>query len=74
MMNTTIHELRFCRSTTAVSVKAREVLIAAQLPSYEERTTQMEQVLKASVSGTFYCEPSASGIRYVIADNVGVAY
>ncbi|KAF8329498.1 acetyl CoA carboxylase [Cantharellus anzutake] len=56
------------RSTTAVSLKAREVLIAAQLPSYEERTTQMEQVLKASVSGTVYGEPSASGIRQPSAE------
>ena len=33
----------------------------------------MEQVLKASVSGTFYGEPSASGIRYVIAGSIGMA-
>ena len=50
------------RSTTAVSLKAREVLIATQLPSYEERTIQMEQVLKAAVSGNYYGE-QGSGLR-----------
>ncbi|KAF9515737.1 hypothetical protein BS47DRAFT_1371957 [Hydnum rufescens UP504] len=50
------------RSTTAVSLKAREVLIATQLPSYEERTIQMEQVLKAAVSANYYGE-QGSGLR-----------
>jgi acetyl-CoA carboxylase/biotin carboxylase 1 len=44
------------RSTTPVSLKAREVLIASQLPSYEERSVQMEQVLKSAVSANTYGE------------------
>lgn len=44
------------RSSTAVSLKAREVLIAGQMPSYEERAIQMESVLKASVSTSYYGE------------------
>ena len=42
------------RSSTQVSLKAREVLIAGQMPSYEERLIQMEAVLKASVGNTYY--------------------
>src|SRR6266436_9452113 len=44
------------RSSTQVSLKAREVLIAGQMPSYEERTIQMEAVLKASLGNTYYGE------------------
>ena len=44
------------RSSTQVSLKAREVLIAGQMPSYEERSIQMEAVLKASVGNTYYGE------------------
>jgi len=44
------------RSSTQVSLKAREVLIAGQMPSYEERLIQMEVVLKASVGNTYYGE------------------
>jgi acetyl-CoA carboxylase / biotin carboxylase 1 len=44
------------RSTTVVSLKVREVLIATQLPSYEERTIQIEQVLKVAVSANYYGE------------------
>ncbi|KDQ18913.1 hypothetical protein BOTBODRAFT_28387 [Botryobasidium botryosum FD-172 SS1] len=47
------------KSTNAVALKAREVLILTQLPSYEERSVQMEQVLKASVTASFYGAQSA---------------
>ncbi|KAA1468959.1 acetyl CoA carboxylase [Dentipellis sp. KUC8613] len=44
------------KSSTQVSLKAREVLILGQMPSYEERRVQMESVLKASVSNSYYGE------------------
>ncbi|KAL4066080.1 acetyl-CoA carboxylase [Scleroderma citrinum] len=47
------------KSSTAVSLKAREVLILGQLPSYEERLVQMEAILKASVSSSVYGEQGA---------------
>ncbi|KAG1864845.1 acetyl-CoA carboxylase [Suillus subluteus] len=58
------------KSSTSVSLKAREVLILGQMPSYEERLIQMEAVLKASVSSSVYGEsgnanraPSAEILR-----------
>jgi acetyl-CoA carboxylase/biotin carboxylase 1 len=48
------------RSSTQVSLKAREVLIAGQMPSYEERMVQMETVLKASLGNTYYGESGLS--------------
>ena len=44
------------RSSTQVALKAREVLIACQMPSYEERKNQMEAILQSSVKTTFYGE------------------
>ncbi|KAJ7876806.1 acetyl-CoA carboxylase [Mycena leptocephala] len=44
------------KSSTNVSLKAREVLILGQMPSYEERLIQMESILKAAVSNTHYGE------------------
>ncbi|KAG1786029.1 acetyl-CoA carboxylase [Suillus plorans] len=44
------------KSSTSVSLKAREVLILGQMPSYEERLIQMEAILKASVSSSVYGE------------------
>ncbi|KAF8500519.1 acetyl CoA carboxylase [Gautieria morchelliformis] len=44
------------RSAAAVALKAREVLISTQLPSYEERAVQMEQILKSSVLTSYYGE------------------
>ncbi|KAI0796098.1 acetyl CoA carboxylase [Abortiporus biennis] len=44
------------RSSTQIALKAREVLIACQMPSYEERKIQMESILKASVNTNFYGE------------------
>ncbi|KAJ7449654.1 acetyl-CoA carboxylase [Mycena latifolia] len=69
------------KSSTNVSLKAREVLILGQMPSYEERLVQMESILKAAVSNTHYGEqghgprsPSAavlkelSDSRYTVYD------
>lgn len=50
------------RSSTQVSLKAREVLILCQMPSYEERFVQMESILKASVVNSYYGE--GAGTRY----------
>ncbi|KAH8116533.1 acetyl CoA carboxylase [Phellopilus nigrolimitatus] len=44
------------KSSTAVSLKAREVLITGQMPSYEERVVQMESVLRQSVTTSYYGE------------------
>ncbi|KAF8120989.1 acetyl-CoA carboxylase [Boletus edulis] len=44
------------KSSTAVSLKAREVLILGEMPSYEERLVQMEAILKASVTSSVYGE------------------
>ncbi|KAF8892047.1 acetyl CoA carboxylase [Infundibulicybe gibba] len=69
------------KSSTSVSLKAREVLILGQMPSYEERLVQMEAVLKNSVTHNYYGEqgqgprtPSAevlkelSDSRYTVYD------
>ncbi|EPQ56622.1 cytosolic acc1, acetyl-CoA carboxylase [Gloeophyllum trabeum ATCC 11539] len=47
------------RSSSAVSLKAREVLIYCQMPSYEERRVQMEAILKAAVTNQFYGQQKA---------------
>ena len=39
-----------------VSLKAREVLILGQMPSYEEHLIQMEAVLRSSVTNKYYSE------------------
>lgn len=58
------------RSAAQVALKAREVLIRTQQPSYEERSSQMEQVLTQSVRSGYYGEqgvghrqPSAEFLR-----------
>ncbi|RDB23409.1 Acetyl-CoA carboxylase [Hypsizygus marmoreus] len=69
------------KSSISVSLKAREVLILGQMPSYEERLVQMESVLKNSVANNYYGEqglgprtPSAdvlkelSDSRYTVYD------
>ncbi|KAH7029955.1 putative acetyl-CoA carboxylase [Macrophomina phaseolina] len=60
------------RSTTKVAIKAREVLIQCAMPSLEERTTQMEHILRTSVveskygeSGWDYREPDFDIIKEV---------
>ncbi|KAM6496983.1 acetyl CoA carboxylase [Amanita muscaria] len=50
------------KSSTQVSLKAREVLILGQMPSYEERKEQMEKILQNSVSNRYYGE-SVNGPR-----------
>ncbi|KAF2431568.1 acetyl-CoA carboxylase [Tothia fuscella] len=61
------------RSTAKVSLKSREVLIQCAMPSLEERTNQMEHILRSSVleskygeSGFEHREPSFEIIKDVI--------
>lgn len=42
------------RSTIPVALKAREVLILCQMPSYDDRSVQMEAVLRQSSSPAYY--------------------
>ncbi|KAF9288230.1 acetyl-coenzyme-A carboxylase [Mortierella alpina] len=42
------------RLTAKVSLKARELLIHVQLPSFEERQSQMEKILRSSVTEEVY--------------------
>ncbi|KAB8527784.1 hypothetical protein FH972_025436 [Carpinus fangiana] len=44
------------RSTAKVALKAREVLIQCAMPSLEERTSQMEHILRSSVLESRYGE------------------
>ncbi|KAG7093554.1 hypothetical protein E1B28_007224 [Marasmius oreades] len=48
------------KSSSTVSLKAREVLINGQMPSYEERLVQMEAVLKSAVTVHTYGEHGSS--------------
>ncbi|KAK7060862.1 acetyl-coenzyme-A carboxylase [Paramarasmius palmivorus] len=48
------------KSSSSVSLKAREVLINGQMPSYEERLIQMEAVLKSAVTVHTYGEHGTS--------------
>ncbi|KAF2464339.1 uncharacterized protein BDR25DRAFT_272060 [Lindgomyces ingoldianus] len=61
------------RSTAKVSLKAREVLIQCAMPSLEERTSQMEHILRSSVlesrygeSGWDHREPNFEVIKEVV--------
>ncbi|KAB5511412.1 acetyl-CoA carboxylase [Coniochaeta sp. 2T2.1] len=61
------------RQTAKVSLKAREILIQCALPSLEERTAQMEHILRSSViesrygeSGWDHREPSLDVIKEVV--------
>lgn len=56
---------KYFRSATPVSLKAREVLILGQMPSYEERLVQMEAILKASVTSSVYGEQGTTN-RYEV--------
>jgi acetyl-CoA carboxylase / biotin carboxylase 1 len=49
------------RSANPVSLKAREVLILCQMPSYDERSISMEAVLRASVTPATYGESTTRG-------------
>lgn len=51
-------ELQFSRPTSKVSLKAREIMIQCSLPSLEERTLQMEHILRSSVVESRYGESS----------------
>ncbi|KAJ3885863.1 acetyl-CoA carboxylase [Lentinula edodes] len=75
------------KSSTSVSLKAREVLIMGQMPSYEERLGQMETVLRSSVTSQYYGEqvntvhtPSAevsrelSDSRYTVFDVISAFF
>jgi len=44
------------RNTAKVAIKAREILIQCALPSLEERSSQMEHILKSSVLQSTYGE------------------
>ncbi|GAB7354692.1 hypothetical protein MBLNU459_g5113t1 [Dothideomycetes sp. NU459] len=61
------------RQTAKVSLKAREVLIQCAMPSLEERTSQMEHILRSSVlesrygeSGWEHREPNFDIIKEVV--------
>lgn len=61
------------RATAKVSLKAREVLIQCAMPSLEERTSQMEHILRSSVlesrygeSGWDHREPNFDVIKEVV--------
>jgi acetyl-CoA carboxylase/biotin carboxylase 1 len=61
------------RQTAKVSLKAREVLIQCAMPSLEERTSQMEHILRSSVvesrygeSGWEHREPNFDVIKEVV--------
>lgn len=61
------------RQTAKVSLKAREILIQCSLPSLEERTAQMEHILRSSVVESRYGEtgwdhrnPSLDVLREVV--------
>ncbi|KAI8067073.1 acetyl-CoA carboxylase [Gongronella butleri] len=60
------------RGTQKVTLKAREYLILCQLPSYEERYSQMFNILKSSVTesvyggGTEYRTPSYDAFKDLI--------
>lgn len=66
-------ELQFSRPTSKVSLKAREIMIQCSLPSMEERTVQMEHILRSSVvesrygeSGWDHREPNLDVIKEVV--------
>ncbi|KAI0222350.1 acetyl-coenzyme-A carboxylase [Massospora cicadina] len=66
------------RATSAVALKAREMLIHSQLPSYEERYTQMNRILLSSVTESFYGggqdfrPPSLDALKDLIVTNFNV--
>ncbi|GKT52837.1 acetyl-CoA carboxylase [Colletotrichum tofieldiae] len=66
-------ELQSSRTTSKVSLKAREIMIQCSLPSLEERTAQMEHILRSSVVESRYGEaawdhrePSLDVIKEVV--------
>ncbi|KAF4472190.1 acetyl- carboxylase [Fusarium albosuccineum] len=66
-------ELQSSRPTSKVSLKAREIMIQCSLPSLEERTAQLEHILRSSViesrygeTGWDHREPSLDIIKEVV--------
>ncbi|CAI4218074.1 unnamed protein product [Parascedosporium putredinis] len=66
-------ELQSSRATSKVSLKAREIMIQCSMPSLEERTAQMEHILRSSVvesrygeTGWDHREPSLDVIKEVV--------
>jgi acetyl-CoA carboxylase/biotin carboxylase 1 len=66
-------ELQYSRTTSKVSLKAREIMIQCSLPSLEERAGQMEHILRSSVvesqygeSGWEHREPNLEIIKEVV--------
>lgn len=66
-------ELQFSRFTSKVSLKAREIMIQCSLPSLEDRTNQLEHILRSSViesrygeSGWDHREPNFDVIKEVV--------
>ncbi|ORX97892.1 acetyl-CoA carboxylase [Basidiobolus meristosporus CBS 931.73] len=64
------------RRTTKVALLAKEMLIQTQLPSYEQRMSQMERILRSAVTDTIYGigeevfrEPSYDSIKDLIVTN-----
>jgi len=55
------------RPTAKVALKAKEVMIVGSLPSYEERHNQLEQILKAATTTSYYGE-SGKGHRFPSSD------
>ncbi|OLL26610.1 Acetyl-CoA carboxylase, partial [Neolecta irregularis DAH-3] len=67
------------RSTSKVSLKAREVLIKGALPSLEERAMQMEHILRRSVvrtrygdAGVDHCTPYIEDIKELVDSRYSV--
>ena len=67
------------RFTTKVSIKAREVLIQTAMPSLEERSSQMEHILRSSVVQSHYGDhgfphrtPDLSTLRELIDSRYNV--
>jgi acetyl-CoA carboxylase/biotin carboxylase 1 len=66
-------ELQSSRATSKVSLKAREIMIQCSLPSLEERSAQMEHILRSSVvesrygeAGWDHREPALDVIKEVV--------
>lgn len=49
------------KSSSKVAIKAREILIQCSLPSFKDRTDQLEYILKSSVTSTNYGDVVSSG-------------
>jgi acetyl-CoA carboxylase/biotin carboxylase 1 len=57
------------RPTAKIALKAKEVMIVGSLPSYEERLSQLESILKSSVTTSYYGE-SGQGHRLPSSDSL----